>query len=212
MFYIEYHIKQVGKILTCTDNSNKIVINKYDNKVSRIVFNLDGTIPGRLYFVLLNPKTQKYSMMPLVNDAITITTRISAYPGIWTGLLLGIEDDSAISDGEIIDQSKVTYVTNEFKKILVSDNFLSENKEDIEESGNPEIEELLDQIIAALEETKDIIEVLDDETLHKIEKVSEVFKTDGEGNKYLADDGEYNDLITEKELDSMLEGVFVDEI
>lgn len=210
MILIEHVIKQSGKVLTCENESGKIVINKYDNKISKFVFQLDNTIPGRLYFAMLNPVTNKYFITPLVNNTVTITTRISAYPGVWNTLLLGIEDDYEIVD-ENIDQSKVTYVSNEFKRIVVRDNFLSENIEDIELAPNPEIDELIDDMLATLDVAKTLVKGLDAEKIETLKQMAEILKTDGTGDEYLADDGDYDALITEDELDAMLEEVFADE-
>ena len=210
MIFIEHFITQTGKNLVCSNESGKIIINKYDNKISKINFKLDDTIPGRLYFAMLNPVTSKYFLIPLVDNAITITTRISAYPGVWNTLLLGIEDDYEIVD-ENIDQSKVTYVSNEFKRVVVKDNFLSENIEDIEIAPNPEIDELIDDMLATLKVAKTIVGSLDEEKVATLKHMAEMLKTDGDGDKYLADDGDYDNLITEDELNAMLEGVFIDE-
>ena len=210
MIFIEHFITQTGKNLVCSNESGKIIINKYDNKISKFVFNLDGTIPGRLYFALLNPVTQKYFITPVVNNAVTITTRISGYPGIWKALLLGIEDNYEVVD-ENIDQSKLTYVSNEFKRIVVKDNFLSTNIEDVELTPNPEIDELIDDMLATLHVAETIIGNLDEEKVETLQYMAGVLKTDGSGDEYLADDGEYDSLITEDELDTMLEEVSVDE-
>lgn len=209
MILIDHFITQVGKVLTVDNDSGKIVINKYDNKISRINFKLDGTIPGRLYFAMLNPITNKYFLLPLVENAITITTQISAYPGVWNTLLLGIQDDYEIVD-ENIDQGKVTYVSNEFKRIVVRDNFLSENYENIEAVENPEIDRLIDDMVATLQLAKTIVGELDEEKVTILKQMSEILRIDGDGDKYLADDGDYDNLITEDELDAMLEEVFGD--
>lgn len=210
MIFIEHFITQTGKNLVCSNESGKIIINKYDNKISKIIFNLDNTIPGRLYFAMLNPVTKKYFIAPLVNNSVTITTKISAYPGVWNTLLLGIQDDYEIVD-ENIDQSKVTYVSNEFKRIVVRDNFLSENEENIEKVESPEIDELIDDMIATLDIAKTIIDRLDEEKVEMLRQMADILKIDGAGDKYLADDGDYDSLITEDELDSILEEVFTNE-
>ena len=132
--YIDHHIKQVGKVLTCTDSSGKIVVNKYDNKTSRIIFDLDGTIPGKLYFALLNPTTKKYFLTPINNNEIEITSAISVYPGLWSAIIIGADVNYEIIDNNI-DQTKLTYISDEFKKIVVRDNFL--NELNIEESQSP---------------------------------------------------------------------------
>ena len=210
MIFIDHFITQTGKNLVCTNENGKIIINKFENKISRIVFNLDDTIPGRLYFAMLNPVTGKYSMMPIVDGAITITTKISAYPGIWNTLLLGIQDDYDVAD-ENIDQSKVTFVSNEFKRIVVKDNFLSEDTEDIETVENPEIDELIDNMITALNAARNITDRLDEQTVSVLKDMASILKTDGSGDEYLSDDGDYDSLITKEELDSILEEVLTDE-
>lgn len=146
MIYLNYHVQQNGKILSCTDEAGKITINKYDNKVSQITFHLDGTIPGRLYFAMLNPVTNKYFMLPVINNELIIGTEISVYPGKWKSLLIGVQDDYEVVDNDI-DQSKVTYVSNEFNRIIVRDNFLDE--ENIELNSNPAIDAMLESLRAA---------------------------------------------------------------
>ena len=145
----EFHIKQVKKELTCTDTPNKIVLNKYDNKVSKIIFDFDNTIvDGRLYFVMLNPITKKYSFTPIINSEIMMGTNVTVYPGIWKSMLIAVQDDYEIVDNDI-DQSKVTFVSNEFARIVVRDNFLDE--EHIESTDNPAIDKLLDDFYKAWE-------------------------------------------------------------
>lgn len=194
MICIDYHLKQVGKVLTCTDESNKIIINKYDNKVSRILFDFDSSIFGRLYFAMLNPITKRYFFTPIVDNAITITTKVSAYPGAWRCLLLAVENDYEIVN-ENIDQSKVTFVSDEFRKVVVRDNFLSEDEEDIEVVNSPEIDELLDRMVETLNTATRIIDDLDEETIQKVKAINELIKTDGSGKQYLADDGRYYTVV-----------------
>lgn len=218
MVYIDYHIKQEGKSLSCTDELGKIVINKFDNKISRIVFEFDNSISGRLYFVMLNPETKLYSFFPIVDNMITITTEISAIPGVWNSLLIGVQDDYEIVDGDI-DQSKTTFVSNEFKRIVVRDNFLSEYESDVEEVKNPEIDKLLDKMIAATEEAERIVEAIDADIVEELKDFAASITTDGDGTKFLADDGKYykidiaseNVEIDEEELNNMLEEVLANE-
>lgn len=147
MIISEFHIKQTKKELTCTDTPNKIVLNKYDNKVSKIIFDFDNSITGgRLYFVMLNPVTKKYSFTPIINSEIIMGTNVTVYPGIWKSILIAVQDDYEIIDNDI-DQSKVTFVSNEFARIVVRDNFLDEER--IESTSNPAIDKLLDDFYAA---------------------------------------------------------------
>ena len=145
----EFHIKQTKKELTCTDTPNKIVLNKYDNKVSKIIFDFDDYITGgRLYFVMLNPITKQYSFTPIINSEIMMGTNVTVYPGIWKSILIAVQDDYEIIDNDI-DQSKVTFVSNEFARIVVRNNFLDE--EHIESTSNPAIDKLLDDFYNAWE-------------------------------------------------------------
>lgn len=145
MQYIDFYITQKEKVLS----SDKIVINKYDNKISRLNFNLDGSIPGRLYLALKNPITKKYFMTPLLSNQVLIQTNISVYPGLWKAILIGVQDDYEVVDNNI-DQTKVTYVSDELPRIVVRDNFLSET--DIEQTTNPVIDEMLDALRKAQEQ------------------------------------------------------------
>lgn len=125
MKYIDYLITQTGKDLI----GDKCVIEHLDNLVSRFVFDLDGTIPGRLYFAMSNPVTNKHSFFPLSNNSVVIGTSVSHYIGRWVGLLIGVADDYELTNdiGDIgdLDETKITYVSKEFKKIIVRKNFLN---------------------------------------------------------------------------------------
>lgn len=84
--YIDYVITQTGKDLT---SGSSFKINRYDNKISRFVFNLDGTIPDflRLYCAFLNPQTKKYFYTPVLEEEgtyyVIIGTKISYYVSRW---------------------------------------------------------------------------------------------------------------------------------
>ena len=81
MEYITNTITQIGKELSCDNDNGKIIVNKYDNKVSKLIFSFDEAITGRKYIALLNPVTKKYHIEPIINNEVVITTKISAYPG-----------------------------------------------------------------------------------------------------------------------------------
>ena len=143
MEYITNTITQIGKELSCDNDNGKIIVNKYDNKVSKLIFSFDEAITGRKYIALLNPVTKKYHIEPIINNEVVITTKISAYPGKWNLLLIATDDDYEIEDNNI-DQSKVTYVSNSFGRIIVRDNFLDESE--IEKVENPAIDEMLEAL------------------------------------------------------------------
>ena len=157
---IDYTITQTGKELT---SASSIKINKYDNKVSRLVFNLDGTIPEhlRLYCAFLNPKTKKYFFDPVITDLNTdehyaiIGTDISYYQGRWEFLLIGIGPEYSLDGYDDIDETIITYVSNSFKRIMVVDNFLSDNAVAI---SFPTIDKVLDDYIVLRDTVLDYTE------------------------------------------------------
>lgn len=148
MDYTDFIVKQQGRDLTLLDSS-KIVINKYDNKVTRIVFEFDETIPGRYYFAMKNPVTGKYRILPIINNHMVIGTSISSYPGTWVSILIVVDEHSEIVNDDI-DETQFTFVSNPFSRIVVRNNFL--NEEDIEEENEeifPIINEILDNLVKA---------------------------------------------------------------
>lgn len=146
MSYIDYEVTQVGKTLT----ADKIKINKYDNKISRLVFNFDGTIPdGRMYCAFKNPVTNDYFYQPVTNSHVVIGTSITAYAGRWDMLLIVVSNEYDLDLTDDIDNSLLTYVSDEFKKIIVVDNFLDD---DLESISYPAIDEALDNLSRAKDE------------------------------------------------------------
>ena len=159
MEYITNTITQIGKELSCDNDNGKIIVNKYDNKVSKLIFSFDEAITGRKYIALLNPVTKKYHIEPIINNEVVITTKISAYPGKWNLLLIATDDDYEIEDNNI-DQSKVTYVSNSFGRIIVRDNFLDESE--IEKVENPAIDEMLEALRIAQDRLENAAIVADE--------------------------------------------------
>lgn len=159
MEYITNTITQIGKELSCDNDNGKIVVNKYDNKISKLIFSLDEGITGRKYIALLNPVTKKYYIEPIINSEVVITSKISAYPGKWNLLLIATDDDYEIEDNNI-DQSKVTYVSNTFGRIIVRDNFLDESE--IERVENPAIDEMLEALRIAQDRLENAAIVADE--------------------------------------------------
>lgn len=159
MEYITNTITQIGKELSCDNDNGKIVVNKYDNKISKLIFSLDEGITGRKYIALLNPVTKKYYIEPIINSEVVITSKISAYPGKWKLLLIATDDDYEIEDNNI-DQSKVTYVSNTFGRIIVRDNFLDESE--IERVENPAIDEMLEALRIAQDRLENAAIVADE--------------------------------------------------
>lgn len=146
--YDDYTIQQSGTSLSMIGDANRIVVNKYSNKVTRIFFEVDELISGeRLYAVLQNPITNRYRFLPLMDDnSIIITRMITNYVGAWSLLLVAVSDE--ISEDEELDNSKVTFVSDVFRRLVVKDNFLDEDKVDLTEPGtDPMIDEILDNIV-----------------------------------------------------------------
>lgn len=143
MLQVTYEITQRSNVISC----EKIAINKYENKVTRLHFSYDGLIQdSRKYVALLNPITNKYRIYPIgLDDTVILNTDMSIYPGIWKMILIATSDDYEIIDDNI-DNSKCTYVSNELKRIIVRDNFLSEDY--IEHEDTPAIQQLIDETVA----------------------------------------------------------------
>ena len=142
-----YNIYQSWKKLSLdeTENpDNKIVINKYDNKIQKLKFITDATLPPRLYCAFKKPSSlNEYFIIPLTKDnEIIIGTDISSYDGRWDMILIGTSNDYVI-EGNDIDQSKLTYVSDTFTRLLVRDNFL--NELDSEEHTSPTFDILYDE-------------------------------------------------------------------
>lgn len=153
---IDFNIVQDGKALSCLEG--KVVINKYENKVTVIHFDFDESIYNpesldeRPYFALLNPVTEKYSYYPILDGLITITSGITAYPGAWKAILVIVGEDYEIVDDDL-DQTKVTFVSDMFTKFVVKDNFLSESSlEPIPDPLAITIDKALDDLMKARNE------------------------------------------------------------
>jgi len=124
--YKDFEIVQVGKQLTCTE---KILINKYDNQTIRFHFTYDGTLDGNFYIALKNPTLNKYFIEPIVDDYYEITSSLTVYPGRWTMILIVTDLAYEITE-DTFDQSQAIYVSDEFSKIIIKDNFLNQEDQD----------------------------------------------------------------------------------
>ena len=142
----DYVINQVGYQLT----GNTIKISKYENKVSRLVFNLDNTIDTdqlHLFVSVHNPKTSKVVYSPILKkDDIyyfTIGSEISMYVGRWTLILLGISKDYDLAGMQELDDSAVLFPSLEYKKLVVLDAFLDDDNLIV---TDPNVEECLQDL------------------------------------------------------------------
>lgn len=131
MNYKDFTINQIGTQLT-TSATIKLV--KYENKVSRIFFTLDGSIDTsqlHLIVALSNPKTKKTIYSPLLREDdsyyFIVGTEITMYVGRWTLLLLGVSPTMEIIDTHEIQDDLIVYSSAEFKKIVVMDTFLDDD-------------------------------------------------------------------------------------
>lgn len=153
MIYKDYEIVQSGKLLSC---SEKIVINKYDNKTSRLHFSFDGTLEGNFYVALQNPTLSRYFIEPIVDDYYEITSAVSLYPGRWEMILIVTDDSYEITDG-VFDQSKAVYTSSVFKRIVVIDNFLDEESKD---AIDPIQSAAIDAVLEELSSAKNTLEIM----------------------------------------------------
>lgn len=240
MLQTTYEVTQSGNTISC----DKIIINKYENKVTKLHFTYDDTMQGtRKYVALLNPITNRYHIYPIgLDETVTLSTEMSCFPGIWQMILIATSDDYEIEDDNI-DNSKLCYVSNTLKRMIVRDNFLSEDAIEYEE--NPAIQQLIDETVAmrdtleayALGANEDYLKASEAATtataaaeetslsvaqfnelvaqassiLQENQEVSANLTNNGDGTKYLADDGNYYTIKTEIEetdFDTMLEEVF----
>lgn len=143
MDYKTYEITVSDKTLVC---DSKILINKYDNKVSRLHFTYADGMSGNFYIAMSNPENGTYFIDPIVDEYYDITSAVTVYPGRWTAVLIVVDNDYEITDNTI-DQSKTVYVSNEFNKIIVHDNFLNEDdKNSIDPIQNAAIEAALESL------------------------------------------------------------------
>lgn len=146
MIYKDFEIVQVGKKLTCAE---KILINKYDNQTSRFHFTYDGTLAGNFYIALQNPTLNRYFIEPIVDDYYEITSAVTVYPGRWTMVLIVTDLAYEITD-DTFDQSQAIYISDEFHKIIVKDNFLNEEDQDaIDPIQSAAINSLLNRVESA---------------------------------------------------------------
>lgn len=198
---IDFNIVQEGKALSCLEG--KVVINKYENKVTVIHFDFDESIYNpesldeRPYFALLNPITEKYSYYPILDGLITITSGITAYPGAWKAILVIVGEDYEIVDDDL-DQTKVTFVSDMFTKFVVKDNFLSESSlEPIPDPLAITIDKALDDLMKARNELEKaaedateakIISTENKDTVVEAEKHVEQMETHVEDMKDAVDD------------------------
>lgn len=157
LIYRDFEVVQSGRTLTC--NEGKIVINKYDTRTQRIHFTFDELVEGsRLYVSLNNPVLNRYFISPIVDGYYEITSLISVYPGRWEMIVIGVDDAYEITD-DTIDQSKATYVSDTYKKLVVKDNFLDEESKDaIDPVQNAAIDAALDN----LEKNRLVLEAMAD--------------------------------------------------
>lgn len=142
MDYKTYEITVSDKTLVC---DQKILINKYDNKVSRLHFTYADGMSGNFYIAMSNPENGTYFIDPIVDGYYDITSAVTVYPGRWTAVLIVVDNDYEITDNTI-DQSKTVYISNEIK-IIVHDNFLNEDdKNSIDPIQNAAIEAALESL------------------------------------------------------------------
>ena len=118
-----YSITQTGRVLS----SAPIKINKYDNRTIKLQFDLDNSIDGRmLFFAMLNPITDEYQYFPITDGSLLLGNSVSRYPGKWSCILMAT-NDYVLDEITDIDETKVTWVSNTFNKIIVVDNFLDDD-------------------------------------------------------------------------------------
>jgi len=176
----DYLITQTDRTL----NSASIKLVKYENKVSRFTFDLDGTIPEglRLYCAFLNPKTKKYFYSPVLYDIynndipyVIVGTEITLYVGKWEMLLIGISPDSNIVDTNEIDDTLIVWSSTAFKKIVVLNTFIDD---DAVVLTHPNLEKAMNDLVALHEDVVSLSsQVTDDATAvsNALARIEEIY-------------------------------------
>ena len=174
----DYLITQTGTTLS---SASSIKLIKYENKVSRFTFELDGTIPEglRLYCAFLNPKTKKYFYAPVLyeNDMpyVIVGSEITLYVGKWEMLLLGIQPDANIVDTNEIDDNLVVWSSTSFKKVVVLNTFIDD---DAVLLVHPNIEKAMNDLVALHEDVVALAsQVTDDATVatDALSRIEEIY-------------------------------------
>lgn len=152
-YYTDYVITQKGQDLI-TDSAIKI--QKYENKVSRLIFKVEDWLNenARLYAAILNPETKRYHYEPLLqtNDGndwyLVIGTSISYYVGKTKLLLIGVEPSFVLDDNITLDTTATIYVSKEFPRIVVLENFLDDISVEV---SLPNLDIALDNLLVTYE-------------------------------------------------------------
>jgi len=122
-----------------------------ENKVTRFIFKLEDWLPetARLYVAFLNPETKRYHYEPLLNNGedyyYVVGTKLSYYPSKHKMLLIGVTPSFILDDNVILDITNTVYVSREFNKIVVIDNFISDEAREL---SYPNIEYALDDFMS----------------------------------------------------------------
>lgn len=151
----DYVITQTERTLS----SSTIKLVKYENKVSRLVFDLDGTIPEglHLYLATCNPKTKKINYIPILYDNDTpyviVSTEITYYTGKWQALLIGISPETYIDDVRGLDDSLIVWSSFNYNKIFVLETFLDDDNTYVVHAN---IEQAMDDLVALHENVVNI--------------------------------------------------------
>lgn len=146
--YQDYVITQTGQDLSC---SSAIKLQKYENRRSRLVFELEDWLAheARLYCALLNPETKRYHYEPVLEDIsgnhfVLVGTSMTYYPGKHKMILIGVTPSVELDDNITYDLSNAIYVSKEFNKIVVLDNFLSDEAMQV---SMPNLDYALDRLV-----------------------------------------------------------------
>lgn len=143
-----YEINQEERKLTC--NERIILGNKLENLHTKLHFNFSKEFKGIKHIALLNPITNNYTIVPIVDDDYVVGLNVTTYPGKWTILII-------ISEEEIINNNlgevTTTFISDPIK-CLVKDNFLN----NYENLIDPQIKMLYNEMIKIKNELDEKLE------------------------------------------------------
>lgn len=173
-----YTLTLSGKTLL----SDRIILNKLENKVSSLHLNTDESVFGNFYMAFKHEDAQTYFYLPFDDNMnLLLDTRISYRPGKWTMILIITESDY-ILEGDIteLDQNKITFVSNSLPRLIVQDNYLDDELDESEIPSSVKI--VLDDLLNA----KSSLIQIRDETASIVAGFSDVIESGKEEiNEYV---------------------------
>lgn len=149
---ITYNIMQRRKTLA----SNKILLNKYENMVTRLRLVTDGTIDGNFYMAFKHEDSEEYFYLPFDSKKyLVLDSYITSTSGEWEMILI-VTEFSYVLDTNVteLDQTRVTYVSEPLNTLCVQENYLKDRQ--IESDMPAALHVVLDEFMNAKNQIMEI--------------------------------------------------------